>query len=60
MAVKGALAPGGRLAKANTVLGKAWLSVTTMLVRVTLPELVTVPGLGGRVLRDRSVCVDAR
>lgn len=43
LAVKLAEAPGARLAIVKTFVGDDWLSVTTMLFSVTLPELRTVP-----------------
>jgi hypothetical protein len=43
LAVKFAEPPGARLGTVNTVLGEDWLSTTTMLFRVTLPEFLTVP-----------------
>jgi hypothetical protein len=43
LAVKFAEPPGARVGTVNTVLGKDWLSTTTMLFRVTLPGLLTVP-----------------
>ena len=38
LAVNGAETPGARLDNVNTVAGEDWLSVTTILSRVTLPE----------------------
>ena len=43
LAVKLADTPGARLATVKTVLGEAWLLTTATLLRVTLPEFLTVP-----------------
>src|SRR5436190_7813693 len=43
LAVKFADAPGARVGTVSTVLGEAWLSVTTTLFSGTLPGLLTVP-----------------
>ena len=37
------MAPGARLGTVRSVLGEAWLLTTVTLLRVTLPELRTVP-----------------